>query len=440
MREIHKPDAVLAKLLPPVTPRPDIHYVPSRYVLPFTHGGKDYAFHHLTRQCIEGALPASAWAGQGHDARIAARFLVPEGTDECELYRQLSGLLRLCSRRKGVGTYTILPTLSCNARCVYCYEEGMKQTAMTPGTAEQVVRYILDTCAGDGIRLSWFGGEPLLGVPVIDAVCRGLREAGLSYQSDMTSNGSLITPEIMERMTGTWNLSRIQISMDGAERDYLSRKRYAVPGDNYRRVMRAVSDMSAAGIRVTIRCNVDWDNWDGIPQYLADLESGVASREHVRICLAPLNSVRMSENDLAMYEKIRDARPLILRAGFRAVSFMGFDPARFPRTHCMADGGDVVIAPDGSLYPCEHCPPRSRFGDIWHGVTDEAAREEFCRTDRLREKCRTCPFLPDCTPFAGCPVQDRHCRQVHEMEALDALRRMVDKEESENTGRENVIC
>ena len=106
----------------------------------------------------------------------------------------------------------------------------------------------------------------------------------------------------------------------------------------------------------------------------------------------------------------------------------------------MADSGSVVIAPDGGLYPCEHCPQESRFGDIWRGVTDAAARETFCRTDRTRDKCRACPFLPDCTSFSSCPVGDTHCREVNELMAVAALKRMVDRKESEDVDGENPIC
>ena len=49
--------------------------------------------------------------------------------------------------------------------------------------------------------------------------------------------------------------------MDGAEPDYIARKRYYTARDQYHTVMEAVSRMSEAGIRVVIRCNVDEENW-----------------------------------------------------------------------------------------------------------------------------------------------------------------------------------
>ena len=439
MIEIRKPDVTLAKILPPVSPRSGIKYIPSRYALSFESNGKQYVFHNLTKQCIEGSLPESAMAGEGHDDLIRAQFLVPEDKDECAYYNQISALMRAYSRKKGLRGYTILPTFGCNARCIYCYEEGMKQVTMTPEIVEQTISFILETHVGDKVQLAWFGGEPLLGEKTIDRICEGMRDAGLDYKSSMISNGSLITPETVVKMAGDWKLDHVQISMDGAEPDYIHRKHYYADHDYYHRVMDAVSDMSAAGISVTIRCNVDEENWDRIPQFLSDLRENLQNKDKVALYLAPLNAVRMGGDDVAIWTKIRDAWRLIEDAGIKSAPFMGLGLG-FRTNHCMADGGSVVITPDGNLYPCEHCPEESRFGDIWHGVTNEAARKEFCCVDRTREKCKTCPFLPDCTSFASCPVQDTHCRQVHELMVIDALKRMVEKKESESPEGENPIC
>ncbi len=361
---------------------------------------------------------------------IDGYFLVPEGKDECKFYQSIFSVMHIYASKKGETRYTILPTLACNARCTYCYEEGMEQTTMAPETVEQTIRYILSSRASGTVKLTWFGGEPLLCEPVIDRISESLRDVEVPFKSTIVSNGSLITPKVINKMTGLWKTECIQITLDGAEKDYFKRKRYYNPGDQYYHVIRMIDLMAAKGIRLQIRCNLDEENLPGLSELLDDLNTGISHKENVHVYLSPLYAIRAGDNDLSFWKELIKAQSLLKQVGFWSEKILS-SYFSFRTNHCMADGNGVVIAPDGSLYPCEHCPPESRFGDVWHGVTDEAARREFSRTDRVREKCRKCPFLPDCTAFSSCPIQDKHCREVREMMALDALKRLVQNHEKE---------
>ena len=408
---------------------------PSQFVF-YVFAGDGYAlFHTLTKKTVfvapalirfflGGGYKWEELRAQGTEGLFEDGFIVRDGADEYRDYREVRDIYLKKLLNKGqIERYVILPLTACNARCVYCYEQGMLQTSMSPETADQVLRYILATHGPESVRIDWFGGEPLLRPDILDQICEGLRKAGVPYQSSMISNGSLVTPELIGKMTGLWCLDRIQISMDGAEADYVKRKRYVLEQNDYHRVLSAVSQMRRAGIRVTVRVNVDQENLDGLNAFLRDLDSVVTEKQFVSVYFCPLNEVRMGSGDLAVWKRLQDIQANFRAAGFNvSASLLG--DGRFRAFHCIADSGNVVICPDGNLYACEHCPMEARIGDIWNGVTDTAARDAFCSTDQVRDNCRVCPYLPLCTPFAACPVKDTHCREIRDLQVAALLQEM----------------
>lgn len=438
MIEIQSADAELMKLLPPVRPDPGSRYIPSQFAVAFECSGKQYIFNTLTKQCVEAVLPPSARAGEGYDGLIRRFFLVPEGRDECAFYQSVYGLMRQLRRQEDFRGFTILPTSGCNARCVYCYQEGMKRETMSPETVEQTIRFILTSGRSRPVLLSWFGGEPLLCPDIIDSICQGLRDGGAEYTSSMISNGSLIRRETVERMTGLWRLKSIQISMDGPEEEYIRRKRYAAYHDEYHAVLEAVSLMAEAGISVQIRCNVDTDNIARMPVFLEELKAGIRHREKVGLYLIPLYSAQADGTSLRLRGMIRNLDDAVAAAGFRFVPSGGIGKS-LRLSYCLANAGGAVIAPDGSLYACEQCVPKSRFGNVWDGVTDQESRSAFCRTDRIREKCRSCPYLPYCTGFSACPVQEKYCREAHAEAALELLKKLAENREAAD-GENAPVC
>ena len=89
----------------------------------------------------------------------------------------------------------------------------------------------------------------------------------------------------------------------------------------------------------------------------------------------------------------------------------------------------MVIAPDGQLYHCEHLPGNTSFGSVYDPdpvvCSDERASLEADPT------CRSCCFLPECTPFFknGCADYFANCRAFKEIETAENLRRSMRESE-----------
>ncbi len=138
-------------------------------------------------------------------------------------------------------------TLACNARCIHCYSDAFygKGAPLHWPTAEALD--LIDQLAEAGvIILAFSGGEVFLRadweVLLRHAVDRGLRVT-------LATNGLLVTPELARRLQnmGVWNVS---VSLDGASAAVHEAIR-GVPGI-FAAACRAVQDLTAAGVRVTV--------------------------------------------------------------------------------------------------------------------------------------------------------------------------------------------
>lgn len=342
------------------------------------------------------------------------RFLVEEGFRELELYFLVLQVMRSMEKKPGgCSSYTILPTTACNARCVYCYEEGWVSTTMSEATADQAVEYICRSKREGKIRLTWFGGEPLCGAGIISRICRALTERGVDFSSHMITNGTLLTPELTAEARDVWRLADVQVSMDGAREDYEARKRYLRPERfHYNRAMDAVRLLSDAGIGVTLRCNYDAENLPHMRNFFDDCSARFDGKEKIKIYMEQLFQSSRTEDSASLY---RDAEAAMQYAESLGLTGRKRAPTAFRTRFCMADscGRSVIIDPQGGLHCCENRIDDEPFGTVFDAepASAPAPREE------LAEDCRSCPFLPECTPFrkSGCPVVTTACRTQMEL-------------------------
>jgi uncharacterized protein len=128
---------------------------------------------------------------------------------------------------------TLMPTEQCNFRCTYCYED-FELGAMSAWVVDGIKALI--TARAPELRvleLHWFGGEPLMAMPVISEICqhsRALQESypDLTVVSSATTNGYLLTPERFEELLAL-GVVTYQISLDGYGENH-DRTRHRIDG------------------------------------------------------------------------------------------------------------------------------------------------------------------------------------------------------------------
>jgi len=144
---------------------------PSQFAIFAAHGEKTLAFNTLTqtllaidlaydefeRRLEAGALPADV------AAELTRRRLLADGDDKS--FDQF--VLEFRQRRYGPQALVmyVTPSLKCNAACEYCFQRDIR-----PGLPRQSgphLRDLIDFVAAKlpdatGVKITWFGGEPLL--------------------------------------------------------------------------------------------------------------------------------------------------------------------------------------------------------------------------------------------------------------------------------------
>lgn len=439
MKLIYEGDRLVKKIIGEKRAVTDGNYRWSIFTVFHSFDGKDYLFNNFTKICYrlegekldfsEGRLFSSGEvaADETLTQLVAEHFLVKESADEGADYVAFCKLARAMKlKSNGFSKYTILPTTACNARCVYCYEEGIEFVTMSDETLNKTIEFIKKSHDPNSpVGFGWFGGEPLIGEKMIDKICAALREDGIDYKANMISNGSLITADIIKKMKTDWHLVRMQITLDGVEEEYNARKNYIFNYESaYWHILSRIKMINEAEIRLTIRVNVDEQNIGGVTSMVDDLKNFIPNPDLVSFDLAPLFDLQSGEGGKHIWQRSFEVADEIAARGFNIASHYSVSKTKYH--YCMADSASsVVIAPDGKLYPCEHVQAVESLGDIWTGVTNTAYQKQLNSFEPVSEKCKGCFSLPECTTFSKCPNIRLDCRYASRKRMERALNRFI---------------
>ena len=338
---------------------------------------------------------------------------------------------------------TVLTTLQCNFACDYCFQGDHGDynkfaDKMSLETAARVSAWIareLDRVRPERLVIMFFGGEPLLNLPVMYGIAERAWAAtearGIRMATSIITNGLLLTPDVVERMVPL-GLKGVKITLDG-DRETHNRMRPLRGGQGtFDRIVdniRAVADR----VPISIGGNFDETSVDSYPalldflreQEFADKLAKVNFKPVIRTtpatpkgmlplipvdgggkplggtCMTSAGEGRRASCDSCgtLDDKLGFLREETKRRGLPTESGVPSGPCHVHMKHAH------TIGPDGSLYACPgftgdktqstgHIDDRR---ESWR----ESARERFERLHPWKE-CGDCAFIPVCA--GGCLV------------------------------------
>lgn len=338
--------------------------------------------------------------------------------DEQVKYWELHHLLRQIEySTDAINRYNILTTTGCNARCFYCFEDGVEIKTMSPRTAEQVAIYIYNNSSNDEmIELRWFGGEPLVNYKAIDIICSNLQKMGQLFYSTISTNGTLIGLPHIYNSLKKWNFKRVRLSFDGLKEEHNRRKNYPSIHDAYTVTLENVDKLIAIGIETSIRLTFDENNLNDICKVAEMLIKKYKDNKLVKVysrCIFEKLTTIAANNNLAQVKKLVEFKEFIDSLLFKNGLYdeTKWQPIGYQQCFCAANNPNaVVIDPMGRLTSCETITPNTQFwGDITNGVTDNNEKNRWLEIMPIKEKCKKCHFLPSCTTFSLCPNDYYDC-------------------------------
>jgi uncharacterized protein len=340
---------------------------------------------------------------------IYGGFAVEDSVDEL---RRLEQEYRQARFDSSAMVLTIAPTLACNFGCDYCFQGADKPCGKMASDVQAATIALVERCLPTIRRLhvAWYGGEPLLGMPVIEALSDQIipicERSAVDYDAMIVTNGHRLTAECAEWLRRI-HVRVAQVTLDGAK-EYHDKRRTLLSGKGtFDRIIGNLKSVVEGGeLRVVVRINIDSRNSSDIAQLLQFLHAAeLGHHANFSVYFAPVEAITegchvvasqcMTKNEYAELETElhRQAYELGLADLPYPRRFLGLCGAMRPR--------GFVVVPNGDLHKCWDTVswPEMRIGTIFEpeaAVVSPTARKWADWTPFENESCRACKLLPSC--------------------------------------------
>ena len=317
---------------------------------------------------------------------------------------------------------------TCNLNCSYCFASQGKYQGERALMSFEVGRRALDFLmenSGDrrNLEVDFFGGEPSLNFDVVKRLVEYARsvekERGKNFRFTYTTNGVILNDEIIDFVNRECH--NVVLSLDGRRevndrfrRDYAGNGSYDTIVPNFKRLVESRGGRGYYVRGTFTHHNVDFTN-DIF--HMADLGFTELSMEPV-VC-SPDDPCALTQGDMPLVKEQYEilAKEMIKRKKEgRPFTFYHYmldlknGPCIYKRiTGCGSGTEYMAVTPWGELFPCHQFvgDPKYSLGNIWDGVTNTAAQDEFRGCNAYaKPECKDCWAKLYCS--GGCAANAYH--------------------------------
>ena len=317
---------------------------------------------------------------------------------------------------------------TCNLNCSYCFASQGKyhgdRAVMSYEVGKRALDFLIENSGSRrNLEVDFFGGEPLLNFDVVKqlvAYARSIEgERGKNFRFTLTTNGVLIDDDVID--FANREMSNVVLSLDG-RKEIHDRFRVDYAGNgSFDKIVPKFQKLveSRGGKNYYMRGTFTHANPDFLEDIKVMLDLGFNELSMEPVVCAAGDPAELTDEDnvkvMKQYEKLAELMLERRREG-RPFTFYHYmidlkgGPCIYKRISGCGSGTEyMAVTPWGDLYPCHQFVgnEKYRLGDVWVGVTNETAQNEFASCNvYARPECRDCWARLYCS--GGCAANAYH--------------------------------
>ncbi|HEX9023254.1 MAG TPA: geopeptide radical SAM maturase, partial [Geobacteraceae bacterium] len=278
-------------------------------------------------------------------------LLVPDPAEERE---EMRNIFLNANQRRNLFQGIVVLNLDCNLACPYCYEGNFRGGQyMSPATAKKVVETIRRGQIGKGrdVVLTFYGGEPLLSIPLMKEIAASLKEAaalrGTGFAFNLVTNGTLLSRPVAEELVPL-GLNGAKFTLDGPRETHDKTRPFVSGKGSYDVIIARIREVCDL-VPIQIGGNYTRHNYRSFPLLLNHLINERITPEKVTKVLFTPVIARASSSPVKDFDSgcACDYEPWVIEAGLflrEEVLARGFSTPRLKLFSCMAElENDLVI-------------------------------------------------------------------------------------------------